>query len=94
MDEETVYAVTNLRHYGVEHRNVRPPNILWNPEERKVMLVDFECSEILKQAPILQEISPNRKRKYPHSIEGACIVDHLISVSLKLQNVAYRHPSF
>jgi serine/threonine protein kinase len=94
MDEETAHAVINLRHHGVEHRDVRPPNILWNPEGRKVMLVDFERSEILKQAPILQEISPNRKRKLPHSIEGACTVDHLISVLSKLQNVAYRHPSF
>jgi hypothetical protein len=94
MDEETAHAVTNLRLHGVEHRDVRPPNILWNPEGRKVMLVDFERSEILEQAPVLQEISPNRKRKHLHSIEGACAVEHLISVSLKLQNVAYHHPSF
>jgi hypothetical protein len=84
IDEETAHAVTNPRHQGVEHRDVLPPNVLWNLEGRKVMLVDFERSEILKHVSILQEISPNRKRKHLHSIEGACTMDHLISVSLKL----------
>jgi hypothetical protein len=32
----------------VEHRYVRSLNLLWNPEIRNVMLVDFERSEILK----------------------------------------------
>jgi hypothetical protein len=59
-----------LLHYGVEHHDVRPPNVLRSSEGGKVMLVDFERSEILKQAPALQEISPN-KRKRLHSKEGA-----------------------
>ena len=58
---ETSEAVTKLLDYGVEHQDVRPPNVLWNTEERKVMLVDFERSEIWKQLPTLQELSPNRK---------------------------------
>ncbi|KAH6667181.1 hypothetical protein B0J14DRAFT_629544 [Halenospora varia] len=45
---ETSGAVTKMRGCGVEHRDVRPPNVLWNPEIRNVMLVDFERSEILK----------------------------------------------
>jgi serine/threonine protein kinase len=32
---------------GVEHRDVRPPNVLWNPEIKNVVLVDFERLEIL-----------------------------------------------
>jgi serine/threonine protein kinase len=48
---------------GVEHRDIRPPNVLWNPETSNVVLVDFERSEILKQVSVLQETSPNRKRK-------------------------------
>jgi hypothetical protein len=59
-----VEAVTKMRDCGVEHRDVRPPNVLWNPEIKNVMLVDFERSEILKQVPVLQETSPNRKRKH------------------------------
>jgi hypothetical protein len=63
---ETSAVVTKMLDCGVEHRDVRPPNVLWNPEIRNVVLVDFERSEILKQVQILQETSPNRKRKYLH----------------------------
>jgi hypothetical protein len=41
---------------------MRPANVLWSSEGGKVLLVDFERSEILKQAPALQEISPNKRR--------------------------------
>jgi hypothetical protein len=60
---ETSGAVTKMLDCGVEHCDVRPPNVLWNPEIRMWMLVDFERSEILKQMPILRRLSPNRKRK-------------------------------
>jgi hypothetical protein len=63
VEVETNRAVTKLRNYGVEHHDVRPPNVLWNPEIRNVVLVDFERSEISKQMLVLQETSPNRKRK-------------------------------
>lgn len=63
---ETSRVVTKMLGYGVEHRDVRPPNVLWNPEIGKVVLVDFERSEILKQVLVLQETSPNRKRKHRH----------------------------
>ncbi|CAG8982361.1 hypothetical protein HYALB_00013990, partial [Hymenoscyphus albidus] len=74
---ETNRAVTKMLDCGVEHRDVRPPNILWNSEGRKVILVDFERSEILKQMPILQEISPNRKRKHLYLADTAsCSSQH------------------
>jgi hypothetical protein len=63
---ETSRAVTKILDYGVEYRNIRPPNILWNPEIRNVVLVNFERSEISKQMEALQETSPNRKRKHLH----------------------------
>ena len=69
INEETTCAVTKLRYHGVEHHDVRPPNVLWNSEGGNVMLVDFERSEILKRAPALQEISPNLKRRRLHSNE-------------------------
>jgi hypothetical protein len=56
--------VTKMLGCGVEHRNVRPLNVLWNPEIRNVVLIDFERSEILKQMEVLQGTSPNRKRKH------------------------------
>jgi serine/threonine protein kinase len=70
---ETSGAVTKILDRGVEHRDVRPPNVLWNPEIRNVVLVDFERSQILKQVQVLQETSPNRKRKHFHfDSEASC----------------------
>ena len=70
---ETSGAVTKIFDCGVEHRDVRPPNVLWNPEIRNVVLVDFERSQILKQVQVLQETSPNRKRKHLHlDLEASC----------------------
>jgi len=63
LDLETTRAAAILRDRGVEHRDVRPPNFLWNGENKRVMLVDFERSAILKCASILHQVSPNRKRK-------------------------------
>ncbi|KAG9245114.1 hypothetical protein BJ878DRAFT_419862, partial [Calycina marina] len=49
---------------GVEHCNVRPPNVLWNTENSKVILVGFERSIILKCASTLHKVSPNVKWKH------------------------------
>ncbi|KAH7379980.1 hypothetical protein BKA64DRAFT_585035, partial [Cadophora sp. MPI-SDFR-AT-0126] len=38
---ETSGAVTHMLGYRVEHRDVRPPNVLWNLETRNAVLVDF-----------------------------------------------------
>jgi hypothetical protein len=45
--------------------------VLWNPEIRNVVLVDFERLEILKQLPVLQETSPNQKQKHLYSTDRA-----------------------
>jgi Ser/Thr protein kinase RdoA (MazF antagonist) len=58
---EASRAVTKMLDYGVEHCDVQPLNVLWNPEIRNVVLVDFERSEILKLVLVLQETSPNWK---------------------------------
>ena len=63
MDLETTCAATKLRCQGVNHCDVRPSNVLWNSESRRIMLVDFERSEILTRALALQEISPNLWRR-------------------------------
>ena len=39
---ETSEAVTKMLDCGVEHRDVRPQNVLWNSEIRNVVLIDFE----------------------------------------------------
>ena len=53
MAVEISRAVTKILGCGVEHRDMRPPNMLWNTKGRKMILVDFEHLEILKQMPIL-----------------------------------------
>ena len=60
---ETNRVVTKMLSYGVEYRDIRPPNVLWNPKTSNVVLVDFERLEILKQVSVLQETSLNRKQK-------------------------------
>ena len=96
--EETTRAVTKLRYHGVDHCDVRPPNVLWNPEVGKVMLVDFERSEILKQVPVLQQISPpNGKRKHLHFTHGASCCSGTVpqrfidSIDTKHRTLADRH---
>jgi hypothetical protein len=59
-------AVTKMLSCGVEHCDVQLQNVLWNPEIRNVVLIDFERSEVLKQLPVLQETSPNQKQKHLH----------------------------
>ena len=70
IDMETTLAVAKLRYHGVEHNDVHPLNVLWNPEGRNIMLIDFERSELLKRASSLKEISPNLKQRRLHSKEG------------------------
>jgi len=50
---ETSGVVIKMLDCGVEHRNIWPPNVLWNPEIRNVVLVDLERLEILKQIEAL-----------------------------------------
>lgn len=52
-------SVTKMLDRRLDHRDIRPPKVLWNPEIKNVVLV-FKRSKILKQLPVLQETSPNR----------------------------------
>ena len=48
-------TVTKVLDYGVEFRNVWPPDVVRNSEIRNVVLVDFEQSLISRQLPVVQE---------------------------------------
>jgi len=54
-------SVDEIYREGVEHNDVRDPNILWNTERQRAMLIDFERSNLLDRP--LQELSPNPKNK-------------------------------
>ena len=82
MDLETTCAVTRLRCHGVNHRDVRLPNVLWNSKTIRIMLVGFEWSDILTRASALLEISPNLKRNRLHSdIAGLCSTGPSFTIS-------------
>lgn len=85
LDLETARAAAALRDRGVEHCDVRPPNVLWDTENSRVMLVDFERSTILKRASILHEVSPNRKRKHQDA-KGETFDDTFSRRALILRN--------
>ena len=53
---------SQIARLGVQHEDIRPPNMLWNQETGGVMFIDFERS-IEVRGRALQEITPNRKRK-------------------------------
>ena len=61
-DTETRSFRTRIAHMGVRHGDLRPPNMLWNQENHKVMFIDFERATEIRRA-VLQELPANRKRK-------------------------------
>ena len=65
---DLVRAVNAIHGAGVLHQDIRMPNLLWNEETKRVMVIDFEGAEIVKSKAqtvrqALAPISPNRKRK-------------------------------
>jgi hypothetical protein len=65
LEGEIRRTVDEIHGEGVEHNDVREPNILWNAERGRATLIDLERSSILRPGGLqpLQELSPNRKRK-------------------------------
>ena len=62
LEIEKSRANEELVRYGINHGDLRAPNMLWSSENSRLMLIDFERSMILEQRH-LQELSPNRKRR-------------------------------
>ena len=62
-------TVAEVRKAGVDQSDERPPNMLWNREQKRVMLIDFERAKYIGVA--LQEISLNQKRKRTGSSKRA-----------------------
>jgi serine/threonine protein kinase len=64
-DFKTAVAVEELHRHGVQHNDVRPPNVLWSVELRKVMLIDFVRSKLLREVPAFAGSSPKHRRQHP-----------------------------
>lgn len=45
---ELLLALKKLKDYGVVHRDLKYLNFLYNLKERRGILIDFGCAEILK----------------------------------------------
>jgi len=65
LDIMITQSIEDMHHAGVLHADLRTANMLWNQETGRVMLIDFERSEIIPglRQPLVQS-SPNRKRKW------------------------------
>lgn len=51
-----------IEQLGVRHNDLIPANMLWDERNQSIIFIDFEAAtEVL--GGLLQEISPNRKRK-------------------------------
>lgn len=76
--EEVQQTLREVRAAGIDQGDVRRENLLWNEEKERAMLIDFERAVYLRRdvsgtnatkthrtlrANVLQEISPNKKRK-------------------------------
>ncbi|KAL9122915.1 MAG: hypothetical protein Q9187_000527 [Circinaria calcarea] len=69
--QEIRRTVEEVQAEGVDQGDVRMANLLWNPERKRVMLIDFERAKYIsydkpslaKDERVLQEMSPNKKRK-------------------------------
>ncbi|KAI9670773.1 MAG: hypothetical protein M1817_003884 [Caeruleum heppii] len=62
MTEEVRRTITRLQQEGVSHEDIRGPNILWDPQRTRPMLVDFERSIVKGPVEALRQMVPNAKR--------------------------------
>ena len=69
-DIEIKHFESQIARLGVQHEDIRLPNMLWSRETNAVIFIDFErATETRGKA--LQEIAVNRKRKRNRSVETA-----------------------
>ena len=56
-----------VKRLGIEQGDIREPNILWNEELGRVMLIDFEFASVVqaptKRGTSLEGITGNRQRQ-------------------------------
>ena len=68
IEREILQSDIEIRQRGVIHGDLRVPNILWNTELGRVMLIDFERSIVMKHrsqkrtSEALLDVSPNKRR--------------------------------
>jgi predicted Ser/Thr protein kinase len=71
LDREIQQSAGEIRDLGVERKDLRPQNMLWNIEVGRVLIIDFERSSMSSSSSrrkrpspeVLREVSSNQKRK-------------------------------
>ncbi|RAL59461.1 hypothetical protein DID88_006578 [Monilinia fructigena] len=63
VDTMVMRSIKQIHHAGILHRDLRVPNIFWNAEVNRVMLIDFERSEVMLDLRKGAIPSPNRERR-------------------------------
>ncbi|KAM3516196.1 hypothetical protein MY11210_000218 [Beauveria gryllotalpidicola] len=66
--DKTLQSLRALHRVGVVHKDVREPNLLYNSETKRVMIIDFERSVLVQQPSpprrrALGELAPNRRQR-------------------------------
>lgn len=61
--DKAVLSLRAVQKCGILHSDPIPNNILWNGENGRAMLIDFERATVSEQRTPLMAMSPNRKRK-------------------------------
>ena len=61
-DMEIKQFERQISRMGVQHEDIRPPNMLWSQETERIMFIDLERATEISRIP-LQELPGNRKRK-------------------------------
>jgi thiamine kinase-like enzyme len=66
LEQEEQLSLEEVAH-SVLHKDIRLENMLWNVENQRVMLIDFERSTAYERKRriehILDEVSPNAKQR-------------------------------
>ena len=58
--------MAEVRRAGIDQIDIQSPNLLWNQEEQRVMLIDFERVIMIQAEPkerVIQEMSPNKRKR-------------------------------
>ncbi|KAL6881297.1 hypothetical protein J3F83DRAFT_758209 [Trichoderma novae-zelandiae] len=70
-EEATVRALGAIHQRGVIHKDVRLPNLLFNPEINSPIVIDFERAVLLEppRSPLVQVV-PNKRKRKPEATNG------------------------
>ena len=65
-NSDVKWAVDAVRACGIDHQDIRVPNLLWDNNKQRVMLIDFERSVVIEglEADIVKKSPGSRKRKW------------------------------